>query len=288
MSDWKEKQARLLREIEVFARSKQDLAVANGAEGQVPRAARASITQGAGESKPAPVVSPPPASPTPAAAPGGGLLDRLKREAQAKRMTDSQVLASHGQMQRAIGDALQAAFQYLREFCEQLNVLKPAYPYAYNLLNLVELDGLVWQEGRTDYRLVPQANDERLFEQVTFRFRLASGREIRVERENPVHESFRTALIESNITYREEEFRNQKSHVERAVYTFPAEVKAGIALSADYQVGDIRLLVRNVRRFGAAEYRVPVEMINQETLEEIGRLVLGDETRIDRMFRRIA
>jgi hypothetical protein len=286
--DWKEKQARLLQEIEVFARSKQNLAAMDAAEKQAPRVAAAPIAPARGEAKPAPA-SPPPTAPTAATAvPGGSLLDRLRREAEAKRMTDSQVFASHGRMQRAMSDGLQSVFQYLREFCEQLNVLKPPYPSTYKLHNVVEMEGLTWQEGRTDYRLLPQANDERLFDQVTFRFRLGAGRELRIEREAPAHETFRKMLIEANIAYQEEEFRNQKSHVERAVYTFPAEVKAGIALSADYQTGEIRLLVRNIRRFGAAEYRLPVEMLKQETFEEIARLVLGEENRVDKMFRRVA
>jgi hypothetical protein len=286
--DWKEKQAKLLEEIEAFARSKPNLAALDAVEKRTPKAD--AIPTGSGGARPAPVSTPqqPAASPEGPTASAGSLLERLKREAEAKRLTDSQVLATHGQMQRALSDALQTAFQYLREFCEQLNVLKPPYPHTYNLLNIIEMTGLVWQEGRTDYRLVPQAKDEKLFEQVTFRFRLASCQQLRVERENPAHVAFRAALIDANIAYHEEEFRNDRSHVERAVYTFPAEVKAGIALSADYQTGDLRMLVRNIRRFGAAEYRLPYDALSHETLEEIGRLVLGDESRIDKMFRRVA
>jgi hypothetical protein len=288
--DWKEKQARLLQDIEAFARSKPDLAAANVEEKRAPRAA-APAFQADPAPKPAAAAQPEAAAPppaAPAAQPSGSLLERLKREAQAKRMTDSQVLATQGQVQRGISDALQATFQYLREFCDQLNVLKPPYPLNYGLLGIVQLDGLTWQEGRADFRLLPEAKEDRLLEQVTLRFRLASGQRLRVERENPAHQAFRTALIEANIAYHEEEFRNQKSHVERAVYTFPAEVKAGLAFSADYQMGDIRLLVRNIRRFGAAEYRVPFEMLGQEVFEEIGKLVLGEDNRIDRMFRRVA
>ncbi|HEX8962769.1 MAG TPA: hypothetical protein VF801_07175, partial [Rhodocyclaceae bacterium] len=188
-----------------------------------------------------------------------------------------------------LSDALEAAFHYLREFCEQLNVLKPPCPTRYALLGIAEIAGLTWQEGRADYRLVPQATEnERLFQQVTLRFRLAAGQQLRVERENPAHQAFRAALLEANITFNEEEFRNQKSQVERAVYTFPAEVRAGIGLSADYEAGDIRLVVRNIRRFGSAEYRVPCGALTQESFEEIGRLVLGEDNRIDRMFRRVA
>ncbi len=287
--NWKETQAKLLREIEIFARSKHDLAAMDAADKTKPKAAAALTPQAA--VRPAAAAAPAQPAAAPAAPPpqaSGSLLERLKREAQAKRLTDSQVQVNQGHVQRAISDALQSTFQYLREFCEQLNVLKPPYPVAYNLLNLAQIDGLVWQEGRTDFRLVPEAKEERLLEQVTLRFRLAADRQFSVERENPAHEAFRRALIEANIAYHEEEFRNEKSRVERALYTFAGEVKAGLAFGADYQAGDIRFVTRNLRRFGAAEYRVPYEMLNQETFEEIGRLILGEENRIDKMLRRVA
>ena len=203
-------------------------------------------------------------------------------------MSESQIFSVQGQQKRYISEAMQSTFQYLRELCEQLNIVKPPYPLNYSLLGLVNIEGLSWQEGRADFRLVPDASDDRLIDQVTLRFRLASGQQLRVERENPAHEAFRAALMEANIAYKEEEFRNQKNHVERAVYSFPAEVKAGIVFAADYKAGDIRMLSRNVRRFGAAEYRLPFQLLDQAAFEELARLVLGEENRIEKMFRRVA
>jgi len=299
MSDnpnWKVTQDKLLQDIEAFARSDLNLAAAETTDPRAPKAfAPAAPAVAAARPSPppvapvaAPAAAPAVASPAVAAAPGGSLLERLKREAQTKQMTDSQRFSLQGQQQRFISDALQATFQYLREFCEQLNILKPPYPLSYNLLGVVNLDGLSWQEGRADFRLLPDASDERLTDQVTLRFRLASGQQLRIERENPAHEALRNALLEANIAFKEEEFRNQKAHVQRAVYSFPAEVKAGLAFAADYRAGDIRLLVRNIRRFGAAEYRVPFQILDQAAFEEIARLVLGEENRIEKIFRRVA
>lgn len=291
--NWKDTQAKLLQDIEAFARSEPDVKAIEAAAKAKP-AGFSTATVAAAPAKPvaqvtaAPAPAPQPAAPTAQPAAPGGLLERLKREAQAKQMTESQRFSVQGQQKRFISETLQSTFQYLRELCEQINILKPPYPLSYNLLGLVNLDGLSWQEGRADFRLVAEAKEERLLDQVTLRFRLASGQQLRVERENPAHQAFRTALIEANIAYKEEEFRNQKSHIERAVYTFPCEVKAGLVFAADYTAGDIRLLVRNIRRFGAAEYRLPFEALNQTAFEEIAHLVLGEESNIDKIFRRVA
>lgn len=292
-SSWKDTQSKLLQDIEAFARSEPNLAEINAAQNARP-AAKPAVTAAPSAAATVRAAAPatPAAAPAPAApqapAPGGSLLERLKREALAKQMTDSQIFTLQGQQQAAISSALQSTFQYLREFCEQLNILKPAYPLGYNLLGIVNLEGLTWQEGRADFRLVPGAKEEKLFDQVTLRFRLTSGQQMRIEREAPAHEAFRKALVDANIAYQEEEFRNQKSRVEKAVFTFTGEVKAGLAFAADYKEGNIRLLARNIRRFGAAEYRLPFEALNQETFEEIARLVLGEENRIDKIFRRVA
>ncbi|MBI4984604.1 MAG: hypothetical protein HZC24_04475 [Rhodocyclales bacterium] len=65
-------------------------------------------------------------------------------------------------------------------------------------------------------------------------------------------------------------------------------MKAGLVFAADYKAGDIRLLVRNIRRFGAAEYRLPFEILDQGAFEELARLILGEENRIEKLFRRVA
>ena len=296
---WEKTQAKLLADIEAFSRGKPNIAPESPVEPQAARSlgadqgvssppAQVSVAAPTSAAVSAAEVAQAPAAAVVASPAGGGLLEKLKREAQAKLMTDSQRFSLQGEKKRHISDVMESTFHYLRELCEQINILKPSYPLPYSLLGLVTLEGLSWQEGRADFRLVPDASEDRLLDQVTLRFRLTSGQQLRIERENPAHEAFRAALLEANIAAKEEEFRNQKNHVERVAFTFPAEVKAGLAFAADYKMGDIRLLLRNIRRFGAAEYRLPFEVLDQATFEELARLILGEENRIDKIFRRVA
>lgn len=290
--DWSATQAKLLQDIDAFARSKVDLAALHAAE-QTQRSASAPAVAANGAVRPAaaaaatsaPVSAPPAAV---AAASGGSLLEKLKREALEQKMSESQRFTLQSQQKGLISEALRRAFDYFRELTEQLNVLKPPVPTEYNFLNLATLDGLAWQEGRADFRLLPAASDDRLLEQVTLRYRLHAGRDVKVTRESPAHEAFAAQLMEANIAFHTEEIRNAKNGVERAVYTFPCEVKAGLGLMADYKLGDIRLVLRNVRRFGGATYRVPHDALDHGTLEELAQLLLGQESRFEKMFRRVA
>lgn len=291
MSDnpsWSETQAKLLKDIDAFARSKPDLSGADEPakvkRPAAPQATAAAPRRSASAEQPAAPAAPPPVAP----ASGGSLLDKLKREAQARSMTDSQRLTLQQQQKRFISDALQRAYQYFSELSDHLNVIKPPLPLEYSLLSLATFDELSWQEGRADYRLLPQATDERLVEQVTLRYRLAAPRQLRVERESPTHEAFAAKLAEFNVRYEVEETRNARKHVERAVFTFPCELRAGFSFTADYQRGDIRLVMRNVRRFGGVEYRLSHEALDQGTLEEMARFIMGEESRFEKMFRRVA
>lgn len=287
--DWSETQAKLLRDIDAFARKKLDLsavdAVAEKArrEAEFPTIDPNAAPRAAASDKPK-AVEPEPDRP----APGGSLLDKLKREAMARQMTESQRFTLQTQKKRFISDALEHAFDYFRELTEQLNILKPPIPVEYGLLNLATFDGMSWQEGRADFRLLSQATDDRLLQQVTLRYRLGAGRQIVVERENPAHEAFAKALHDAGIQFQSEELRNARNHVERTVFTFPCEVRAGFGFTADYEQGDIRLVLRNVRRFGGAEYRLAFEALDQGTLEEMARLLMGEESRFEKMFRRTA
>lgn len=291
MSDsenWKNTQAKLLEDIEQFSRSKLDLGAVEAQGKAKPQAAPPKAATAVAAAPQAAATTPPAAAPAPAAPPPGSLLEKLKREAQTKQMTESQRFSLQVQQARCISDALLDTFQYLREFCDQLNILKPAYPHSYNLLGIASLEGLAWQEGRADYRLVPEAKEDRLLDQVTLRYRLGSGGQLSIERENPAHETFQKTLTELNIPFKAEEVRNERGHVLRVVFSFPCEVKAGLAFAADYKAGDIRLLVRNILRFGAAEYRLPHEALSHEAHEELAKLIMGEESRFEKMFRRVA
>lgn len=289
-------QAKLLEDIERFARSEIDLKSADTAARTRESSGLPSIDPNAlpagGRSSPAPthrVATPTPAGNTAPATPSGGsLLEKLKREAVAKQMSESQHFSLAAERARYIDAAMRDAFQYLNELSQQLNVLKPAMALVYNVANLVDLDGMAWQEGRADFRLKPAESDDRLVEQVVLRYRMGADRSITIERENPTHVTFRDALAERQIAFKEEEVRNARSQLVGARFTFPCEVKAGLAFGADYGSGEIRLQVRNIQRFGAFEYRLAPEALTHDALEELAHFILGEQKRIEKLFRRVA
>lgn len=220
--------------------------------------------------------------------PGGGLLARLKQQAAAKLAREAEHSDIQGRFNQQISDALQGTDRYLRDLVFQINLLKPDYPADYYLNDQLVFDGLAWREGRTDSRKLESATDAQLFERVSLRYLLAGNEPIVLEKENPGMELLVRTLNEYDLRFEMEEIKNARARVERGRFTIKREVRAGLLFVADYEKGDIRLRTLNVQRFGSAEYRIPADVLNQETVEEIALLVLGESNQFVRRFTRVA
>jgi serine/threonine protein kinase len=215
----------------------------------------------------------------------GGLLQRLKREASAKQALDGQRVSLHLRQKRIISESLQNSYHYLRELCESLNILRPARPCTYSILNVLRVENPPWQAGSADFRESSDPTGGQLFDQVTVRFRLGQGEEICIERENPSHVIVRNALFDNNIPFKEEEVRNERHRTILTRFTITCDVKVEVRLEADYDRGDIRFVQKNVQRFGLSEFRLMPEMLTREALEELASLLLGQENRFEAMCR---
>lgn len=294
---WPESRNRLLDDIEKFARLGAPDALAPPSAPASPPAAAAPARPVAppvpASAAPAPATNAAPtqaAAPPPPAAPAvaSSLLANLKKQAQLKQQTDTQINALQNEQMLRIHAALGMAYQYLNDLVQQLNILKPPYAKTYSFFGVAEFNEMTWQEGRADFRMQEGASDNRYYNQVTLRYRLAAQKQFRVTRETPAHEKLHQALFDNNIAFTADEMRNERNQVEKATYTFSAEVKAGLLLAANYETGKLLLRTRNIERFGIMEYQLLPESITQEALDQLAQLILGEANRFGQMFQRSA
>jgi hypothetical protein len=109
-----------------------------------------------------------------------------------------------------------------------------------------------------------------------------------VDREALGIEPLRKMLHDYGIAFTIEEKLNARNQAERARFSFPCEIKAGFLIKADYTAGDLILRTRNIDRFGMMEFRLGVNDLNRETLDELTQLFLGEKSRFLTLFRRTA
>jgi hypothetical protein len=218
----------------------------------------------------------------------GSLLDRLKQQAQAvqhstvKRDADEEVRAFH------LSASLGAGFHYLNDLIKQLNIIKPAVPKEFVFAGNIVFAEMSWVDGAADFRMLPTATEDRLYETMTVRFRLSAPHQLQVERDALGVEPLRKMLHDANIAFQLEERKNKRSQIESGLFTIPCALKAGFLLKADYETNDLVLRTRNIDRFGMMEFRLQAGDLTQATLDELAQLMLGQENQFLKRFRRIA
>lgn len=224
----------------------------------------------------------------PAVPAANSLLARLRQQAQnLQQNVDQRGLESAARAQ-SLSDSLGAAFHYLDDLVKQLNIIKPAIPKDFIFSGNIAFAGMSWVEGAADFRMEPGASDNRRYESLTARFRIAAPQAIVVERDAIGVEPLRKTLHDYSIVFTVDEKQNARNQIECARFTFPCEIKAGFIIKADYAAGNLLLRTRNVERFGMMEFRLQANELNQETLDELTKLFLGEKNRFLVMYRRSA
>ena len=227
------------------------------------------------------------AKPAAAASPSD-LLARLKQQAAEKLASEAKQTGLQEQQKRAISKALADTYSYLREFTSQVNILKPDYPASYFLSDQVKFDSLTWQEGFSDYRVLPGATDNRLFERVTVHYTLTGSSPIVAEKEAPGIELFTRTLSAHGLSAETQDFKNERGRTVRTRFTIKREIRGSLLFVGDYVAGDICLSTRNVQCLGNEMYRIPYDVLTHVALEELALLVLGASKQFVQRFKRVA
>jgi len=218
----------------------------------------------------------------------GSLLARLKQKAQTVQQVADQRDVEDEIRAQQLSASVGSVFHYLDDLIKQLNIIKPEIPKEFVFPGNIVFAGMGWVEGAADFRMVPTATEDRLYDSITARFRISAPRKIVVNRDAVGVEPLRKMLHDYNIAFQVEEKQNTRKMIESACFTFPCEIKAGFIIRADYAAGNLLLRTRNIDRFGMMEFRLQPDDLNQETLDELTRLFLGETSRFLQMFRRTA
>lgn len=223
------------------------------------------------------------AAPTGSAAPpapaGSRRLAQLKQLAQEKQ-AEQQKPDPQPEIDARVSRAVEKAYRYLKEFTDQLDIVKPAYPREYAIVGIPNFDGLIWDQGKIDLRTRESTPTTKLFDQFTLEFRLSASKQLRVVRDSPEHEKLKQMLLDNKIAFSSNEERNERGLPVRASFVIPCEVNASLQLAGNFKTGKLLLRTHNIERFGLLEHVVAPEAITDESLDELTGFILGESTRI--------
>ena len=207
----------------------------------------------------------------------GGLLGRLRQQAEQHRRQEKVLSIERTASNHLIDEALKYIFFYLHDLVQQLNTLKPEIPRTYPLADNLQLADLVWQEGFADYRTQSQSAGA-MMELVTFSYQLSANKPLVVERDGPVVERFRSTLFDYGLKYTCKEFKNERRYLERAEFQISSQLSVSIRWRADFERGVLVFETRNFERLGVSLFNVKPGAVDFALLEELGKLVLGQSS----------
>jgi hypothetical protein len=265
--DWESDPKRLMDDVDAFVRKVLD-------NGPAPSASRSVGARVGGSSGPA--------------AESPRLLDRLKLMAEAKQREEEAVSSRLIESAMGLSGAIERVFIYLRDFAQQLNIIQPVRPRPFPFLGSLAFDNLAWRDGQADYYLRATNNERRIFEKVTLRCYISASEPLRIEREQPAMDRLRDALTQWHIPYSLSEIRNDRGNVVAGTFTFTPALRCFLSLVADDAAGLLRLKLNNIEHFGASEFELSPDAVNVATLDELGKLLLGETSTFVHRFKRLA
>jgi hypothetical protein len=231
----------------------------------------------------APAAAARPAASAPADSLGStGRLAMLRQMAQAKLAEAPKGETGAGVDVRArIEEALQRAHKFYKEFAEQLNIVKPAFPgKGYAIGGMPEFSGLAWDHGYAELRAREIGPTRKQLEIVALYYKLSGGKQLRIVRDYPASEKVARALGEVKLEFKSTEKRNAKGSLEQVTFALPCEVAASLLLTANYETGKLQVKARNVGHFGFAEWELAPEAVTEAALDESTGFILGETGRI--------
>lgn len=175
---------------------------------------------------------------------------------------------------RTFNAKVRKAFNYLVEFIRLLNEASPVFAGKLNLVYVGSLPAGTLGNGLVDYR-IKKVEDSEVIDYITLSYRMNSEQKARVTLNKGEARALKAQLERSRIKYDEREENNDFSKVPHVALAIECNIPASATLRADYDAFAVQFECFNVGMIGAANYRLGADELDDETVEEFGKFLLG-------------
>ena len=176
-----------------------------------------------------------------------GLLDDLKKQADALKAQDVDKTESMRTSAVAVDHALRRLFLYLNDLGKQLNVVQMPSPFSFDLPTVGKIDGLIIKDFFCDFRS-KHFIDKDYYGEVHCAYRCWSDKELTVKKGPDDMEKFRDVLWQSNIEHKSEQFRNERKVITHEIF----KVKCDFRVQVKIDLEDRKSLAQRLVGFGGS------------------------------------
>ncbi|HXZ48129.1 MAG TPA: hypothetical protein VEG27_03860 [Usitatibacter sp.] len=203
-----------------------------------------------------------------------GLLDDLKKQADALKAQDVDKTESMRSTAVAVDHALRRTFIYLNDLGKQLNVVQMPSPFAFELATVGKIDGLVIKDFFCDFRS-KHFIDKDYYGEVQVGYRCLSDKVLTVKKGPDDMEKFRDILWQSNIEHKSEQFRNERKVITHEVFRVKCDFRVQAKIEGDHETGKMKIATKNVGGFTVDVFNLLAQEMNDQGVEEFAKYLIG-------------
>jgi hypothetical protein len=203
-----------------------------------------------------------------------GLLDDLKKQADALKAQDTDKTESLRSTAVAVDHSLRRTFLYLNDLGKQLNVVQMPSPFAYELPTVGKIDGLIIKDFFCDFRS-KHFIDKDYYGEVHVAFRCWSDKVLTIKKGPDDMEKFRDILWQSNIEHKSEQFRNERKVITHEVFKVVCDFRVQAKIEGDHETSRLKILAKNVGGFSVDLYNLLAQEMNDQGVEEFAKYFIG-------------
>jgi len=208
-----------------------------------------------------------------------GLLDDLKKQADRVKSQQLDRETLHAGGLKTVEEKMQQAFGYLSDLLKQLAIIQPPSPFIYALPSVGDV-ALTYADSFIDYRK-KRIEDRDVFDSIRFYVRWQGPQPFAIEHDMPgTVQRIREALLRYHLKFEETALRNQRGAVEGTRFDVEIVTVSDVRIQADHQLARLNMVVSNLLRLGRDELAVPAADVSEAFLDDLGRCLLGQPSRL--------
>jgi hypothetical protein len=214
-----------------------------------------------------------------------GLLDDLKKQADALKAQDVDKTESLRSSAVTVDHALRRCFLYLNDLGKQLNVVQMPSPFTYDLPTVGKIDGLIIKDFFCDFRS-KHFIDKDYYGEVHVAYRAWSDKVLTIKKGPDDMEKFRDILWQSNIEHKSEQYRNERKVITHEVFKVVCDFRVQAKIEGDHETARIKIVTKNVGGFSVDLFNILAIELNDQGVEEFAKFFIGRPNRWEEIWKK--
>jgi len=203
-----------------------------------------------------------------------GLLDDLKKQADALKANEVDKTESLRTSAVAVDHSLRRSFLYLNDLGKQLNVVQMPSSFKFNLPSVGDIEGLVIKDFFCDFRS-KHFIDKDYYGEVQVAYRCWSDKVLTVKKGPDEMEKFRNILWQNNIEHSSEQFRDNRKVITHEVFKVKCDFRVQARIEGNHETARLKVATKNVGGFDVGLYNLLAAEMNDKAIEEFAKHFIG-------------